>query len=104
MSALNTLLGDEPRFLTAFDDDLDPEWAVRRADVVRALGPYWSAVAQLAAVADLLDRWGGRHDAVADCGDARADAAADIDAIAVRLQSALLLLDLIELDARERVA
>lgn len=100
MPALSTPLGDEPRFLEPLDDDRDPPWAVRRAAVQIALGGFYILWNQISGAIDDLDRWAGDHDRRADCGEARDDAADDINAMAALLDT--LALDLMAIAAASR--
>jgi hypothetical protein len=95
----------EPRFRPpSLADEIAPPWAVQRDAVRAALVPLWDAVAEVAAVADRLDRWAGAHERRADAGEARDDAAADIETLTPQVVAALQLLQAIEAEAMGRPA
>lgn len=105
MPALSTPLGDEPRFLAnSIDDDRDPPWAVRRADVQDALAAFYLLWNQISGAVDDLDRWAGDHDRRADCGEAREDAADDINALAALIETLAIDFLAISAAARSRAA
>lgn len=91
-----------PRFIEP--DDTDPTWVLRRASVQAALYGFWLTTSACAAHIDRLDRWAGRHDAVADCGEAREQAAADIQAVTALLRDACDALDVVLAFAEARPA
>lgn len=91
-----------PRFLDA--NDADPQWVLNRAGVQAALFLYWEATSACAGHLDRLDRWAGRHDTVADAGEARDDAAADILACTVLLHAACDALEAVLAHAQARPA
>ena len=103
MPALSTQLANEPRFLEP-PDDRTPPWAMRRGHVQDALAEFYIVWNQISGAVDDLDRWAGDHDRRADCGEARADAADDINAMAALIETLALDLMAIRAAAFERVA
>lgn len=75
-----------PRFLEP--DDIDPQWVLTRAGVLLALDAFWAATSDCTKRLDKLDKWAARHDAVADAGEAREEAVAEIVALTALMNAA----------------